>query len=109
MVYILWSPDDPSCCHLLTKLQEVSNNSGLFPRPVQTLKSVTHTNYLSLTHLLEGQDLMMAIEYSGTFSELAAYSCFYLTCDIFTQSAQCHSLYVNVVLAVVWCWTYSQQ
>ncbi len=43
---------------------------------------------------------MMVIEYSGIFTELAAYSCFYLTYDIFTQSAQCRSLHVNLVLAV---------
>lgn len=68
------------------------------------MRSVCHSNLRSLlTHLLEGQDLIMTTEYSGAFTKLAPSSCCYLTYDIFTLSAQCSSLYVNVTMADVWC------
>lgn len=70
------------------------------------MRRVCHANLRSLlTHLLQGQDLVMTTEHSEAFTKLAASSCYYLTYDIFTQSAQCGSLYVNVAVTAVWyCW-----
>lgn len=56
-----------------------------------------------MTHLVEGQDLVMAIEYSGIFIEPAADSCFSLTYDIFTQWPQCHRRCANESAAVARC------
>lgn len=93
--WYLHEAEHPNYCHWLTTLQGRSFQGR------EECKS--HWAFITVTHLLEGQDLVMTTEYSGIFTELAAYSCFWLTYDIFTQSdsAQCRSLYVNAVLAAV--------
>lgn len=63
-------------------------------------KCHSHEPFITATHLVEGQDLVMAIEYSGIFIEPAADSCFSLTYDIFTQWPQCRRRRANESAAV---------